>query len=142
MIRKASGSSVPGTQQEFHQAVSKRKPILVFIQQTDFDAKQAVFVNEVSDYKQGFFRASFSDPQELLKAIVQGLSRMEKSKSAISEKAFTIALQRHQALAPTAVNPMRHSLSSRFYHSPLSSTLCTERPNAVMRFSIASITWA
>lgn len=76
------------TQQEFHQAVSKRKPILVFIQQTDFDAKQAVFVNEVSDYKQGFFRASFSDPQELLKAIVQGLSRMEKSKSAISEKAF------------------------------------------------------
>lgn len=76
------------TQQEFHQAVSKRKPILVFIQQTDFDPKQAVFVNEVSDYKQGFFRASFSDPQELLKAIVQGLSRMEKSKSAISEKAF------------------------------------------------------
>lgn len=76
------------TQQEFHQAVSKRKPILVFIQQTDFDAKQVVFVNEVSDYKQGFFRASFSDPQELLKAIVQGLSRMEKSKSAISEKAF------------------------------------------------------
>ena len=76
------------TQQEFHQAVSKRKPILVFIQKTDFDAKQAVFVNEVSDYKLGFFRASFSDPQELLKAIVQGLSRMEKSKNSLPEKAF------------------------------------------------------
>lgn len=76
------------TQQEFHQAVSKRKPILVFIHKTDFDAKQAVFVNEVSDYKLGLFRASFSDSQELLKVIVQGLSRMEKSKSAISEKAF------------------------------------------------------
>ncbi|WP_255301176.1 DUF4062 domain-containing protein [Pseudomonas syringae] len=35
------------TQQEFRQAVSKRKPILVFIQQTDFDPKQAVFVNEM-----------------------------------------------------------------------------------------------
>lgn len=68
--------------------MSKRKPILVFIQQTDFDAKQAVFVNEVSDYKQGFFRASFSDPQELLKAIVQGLSRMEKSNNSLPEKAF------------------------------------------------------
>ncbi|KPY00117.1 Uncharacterized protein ALO61_04852, partial [Pseudomonas savastanoi pv. nerii] len=71
----------------FRQAVSKRKPILVFIQQTDFDPKQAVFVNEVSDYKLGFFRASFSDPQELLKAIVQGLSRMEKSKNSLPEKA-------------------------------------------------------
>lgn len=83
--------SQPGlsvTQQEFHQAVSKRKPILVFIQQTDFDAKQSVFVNEVSDYKLGFFRASFSDTQELLKAIVQGLSRMEKSKNSLPEKAF------------------------------------------------------
>lgn len=29
------------TQQEFHQAVSKRKPILVFIQQTDFDVLMA-----------------------------------------------------------------------------------------------------
>ncbi|MBI6668846.1 hypothetical protein B1F73_10005 [Pseudomonas syringae] len=76
------------TQQEFRQAVSKRKPILVFIQQADFDPKQTVFVNEVSDYKLGFFRASFSDPQELLKAIVQGLSRMEKSKNSLSEKAF------------------------------------------------------
>ncbi|KPW17114.1 Uncharacterized protein ALO83_03115 [Pseudomonas cannabina pv. alisalensis] len=83
--------SEPGlsvTQQEFRQAVSKRKPILVFVQQTDFDEKQAVFVNEVSDYKQGYFRASFSEPQELLRAIIQGLSRMEKSKSSFSERAF------------------------------------------------------
>ncbi|WP_235208895.1 hypothetical protein [Pseudomonas savastanoi] len=43
-----------------------------------------MFVNEVSDY----IRASFSDPQELLKAIVQGLSRMEKSKNSLPEKAF------------------------------------------------------
>lgn len=76
------------TQQEFRQAVSKRKPILVFIQQTDFDPKQAVFVNEVSDYKQGYFRAAFSEPQELLKAIIQGLSRMDKAKSSLPETAF------------------------------------------------------
>ncbi|AWM92286.1 hypothetical protein DJ564_16365 [Pseudomonas sp. 31-12] len=76
------------TQQEFRQAVSRRKPILVFIQQTEFDEKQAVFVNEVSDYKLGFFRASFSGPQELLTAIIQGLTRMEKSKSSVPEKEF------------------------------------------------------
>jgi hypothetical protein len=76
------------TQQEFRQAINRRKPILVFIQQTDFDDKQGVFVNEVSDYKQGFFRASFSDPTELTKLVIQGLSRMEKAKNAISEKEF------------------------------------------------------
>lgn len=76
------------TQQEFRQAVSRRKPILVFIQQTEFDEKQAVFVNEVSDYKLGFFRVSFSGPQELLMAIIQGLTRMEKSKSSVPEKDF------------------------------------------------------
>lgn len=76
------------TQQEFRQAVSRRKPILVFIQQIEFDEKQAVFVNEVSDYKLGYFRASFSDPQELLTAIIQGLTRMGKAKSSAPEKEF------------------------------------------------------
>lgn len=76
------------TQQEFHQAVKRRKPILVFIQQTAFDEKQAVFVNEVSDYKQGYFRASFSESHELMRGIVQGLTRMEKSKNALSDTAF------------------------------------------------------
>ncbi|WP_426203954.1 DUF4062 domain-containing protein [Pseudomonas sp. TWP3-1] len=80
--------SLSVTQQEFRQAVSRRKPILVFIQQTEFDEKQAVFVSEVSDYKLGFFRASFSGPQELLTAIIQGLTRMEKSKSSVPEKEF------------------------------------------------------
>lgn len=86
------------TQQEFRQAISRRKPILVFIQQTEFDDKQAAFVNEVSDYKQGFFRASFSDPAELTKTVIQGLSRMEKAKNAISEKGF---LERISAASAT-----------------------------------------
>lgn len=76
------------TQQEFRQAIFRRKPILVFVQKTNFDDKQVVFVNEVSDYKQGFFRASFSDAAELTKLIIQGLSRLEKAKNAISEKEF------------------------------------------------------
>lgn len=81
-----TGMSV--TQQEFRQAISKRKPVLVFIQKIGFDAKQAVFVNEVSDYKLGFFRATFSDPQELLRMIIQGLTRMEKSKNSLPESEF------------------------------------------------------
>ena len=76
------------TQQEFHQAVRQRKPILVFTQKAEFEEKQAAFVAEVSDYKFGYFRASFSTPQDLMRAVIQGLNRMEKSSKAISEQAF------------------------------------------------------
>ena len=82
------GQSV--TQQEFRQAVLRRKPVLVFIQMTQFEEKQSAFVNEVSDFKLGYFRASFSTPQDLMTAMIQDLNRMKKTSNAISEATHNV----------------------------------------------------
>ncbi|OSR65084.1 hypothetical protein BV326_05444 [Pseudomonas syringae pv. actinidiae] len=87
----STGESV--TQQEFRRAKSSNKRILAFLQSVPTSGKQEAFRREVSDYVDGLFRVTFANAGELSDGIVQGLSRLKQSSTAINESEF------HQRLA-------------------------------------------
>jgi hypothetical protein len=64
------------TEEEFHEAVSSGKDLLIFAEKVDMEPKQEVFLEDVEDWTSGFNRASFSTKAELSRGIVKSLSRL------------------------------------------------------------------
>jgi len=80
------GTSV--TQAEFYAARQSHRPILAFVQDTEYTEKQAEFKREVEEYQGGLFRASFRNAGELKDGITQALNRLKSRSQAISPEKF------------------------------------------------------
>ena len=76
------------TQQEFRAAQCKGIPVLAFIHNTEMEPKQKKFIEEVEDFKTGFFRANFATPEDLMKEIIKGLRQLDHVYTAASEEEF------------------------------------------------------
>lgn len=94
--RQASGSSA--THEEYREAQGN-KPILVFLHGTDPEPDQAAFIQEVSGWEQGLFRAPFSNPQELGDRVAQALHDYELANAASPLDPDGLA-QRAKAMLP------------------------------------------
>lgn len=88
----AEGLSV--TQAEFRQAIRSHRPILVFVEETEAELKQQAFIDELQDYKSGFFRTTFSSPEELKEAIIRAIRQFERTSRSDSQEAFEQRLSR------------------------------------------------
>ena len=80
-------------EEEYEEALRKRIPVLVFVQEGDRDENAQKFVNKVSDYVDGHFRKTFSYSDELgkeieksLKPLTEGWTNMEYDTSVIDNK--------------------------------------------------------
>src|SRR3989339_377751 len=80
-------------EEEYEEALRKRIPVLVFVQEGDRDEYAQKFVDKVSDYVDGYFRNTFSDSDELgegieksLKPLTEGWTNMEYDTSVIDNK--------------------------------------------------------
>tara|TARA_R110001592_G_scaffold254129_3_gene517485 strand:+ start:28278 stop:29306 length:1029 start_codon:yes stop_codon:yes gene_type:complete len=76
------------TQAEFRAAQRSHRPILAFVQDTDYSGKQAEFKREVESYQGGLFRDSFSNTAELKDGITRSLNRLKSKDQAISPEQF------------------------------------------------------
>jgi hypothetical protein len=76
------------TQAEFYAARKSHRPILAFVQDTEYIEKQAAFKREVEEYQGGLFRSSFRDTGELKDGITQALNRLKSRSQAISPEKF------------------------------------------------------
>lgn len=83
-----SGRSV--TEEEYREAKSTRKAIVVLVREGDKEPKQADFVQEVSDYKSGFFRGSFTSPSDLGPQVVQAITALEASAAGHPEESRAV----------------------------------------------------
>lgn len=117
-----TGESV--TQQEFHRAKAANKPILAFLEEVPVEDDQKRFHWEVSDYVDGLFRSTFTGERDLSDKIIQGLSQLAASRSAISEQEFVQHLQNRSNSRNWNSQPREDRLELVFLPQPiLSGTL-------------------
>lgn len=117
-----TGESV--TQQEFHRAKAANKPILAFLEEIPVEDDQKRFHWEVSDYVDGLFRSTFTGDRDLSDKIIQGLSQLAASRSAISEQEFVQHLQNRSNSRNWNSRPREDRLELVFLPQPtLSGTL-------------------
>lgn len=90
------------TQTEFRAAQRAHRPILAFVQKTEYSGRQAKFKREVEAYQGGLFRDSFRDTTELKDGITRSLNRLKSKSQAISPEQFERDVQ--EALAQLADN--------------------------------------
>ena len=64
------------TEEEYNEAQSLGKPILVFIQNVKMEPKQEAFKKRVEKYECGHFRATFSEREKLKEEIIKSLSNL------------------------------------------------------------------
>jgi len=76
------------TQQEFRHAKAANKPILVFVQRTEMEERQAAFLKEVEDFKSGFYRAQFMSSEDLKDEVIKSIRQLAVRSNAISEDEF------------------------------------------------------
>lgn len=96
---QSSGKSA--THEEYDEA-RERCPILVMVQDgVERDPEQAVFLEEVQDWAQGHFTASFGDPEQLRDAVTGALHDLELT-SATGDVDADETLQRALDLIPLA----------------------------------------
>lgn len=85
-FKTAEGLSV--TQAEFRQAVKMRRPVLALVEQTEMEPAQRAFCDEVENYSAGFYRGSYSSPDEAKNEIIRALRQLENRFDAASEADF------------------------------------------------------
>ena len=88
----AEGISV--TEAEFNAANRSGKPTLVFIQKIETEEAQSAFRSRVEDFSAGFFRESFSSPEQLKDGIIKGLRQLSQFENAIPEKEFIARVEK------------------------------------------------
>jgi hypothetical protein len=81
------------TQAEFQAARHSHRPILAFVQDTNYEGKQAEFKREVEAYQGGLFRESFSTSAELKDGIIRALNRLRTKDRAGSTEDFDRACE-------------------------------------------------
>jgi hypothetical protein len=69
----AQPSGLSATHEEFREAQSARRPLLVFVQPGDREPAQAEFVQEVGRWQSGLFYEPFKDAAELGRKVTQAL---------------------------------------------------------------------
>ncbi|MEW5894463.1 MAG: DUF4062 domain-containing protein [Candidatus Omnitrophota bacterium] len=65
-------------EEEYEEAVREKMRVLVFVQEGDRDEGAQKFVNKISNYVDGFYRNSFSNPFKLGEAVEQSLKLLTK----------------------------------------------------------------
>ncbi|MGB4972854.1 MAG: DUF4062 domain-containing protein [Cyclobacteriaceae bacterium] len=76
------------THSEYRAAQQANRPTLTFIQQCTMEPEQERFKTEVESYHDGFFRGSFSSPNELKDQVIKSLRQYEKEGMAAGDDAF------------------------------------------------------
>ena len=77
IVGQRGGWEAPGgklvVEEEYEHAVTRKMPVLVFLQDVERDALAVRFATRLSDYVDGVFRRTFSTPQELRREIEAAL---------------------------------------------------------------------
>ncbi len=64
-------------EEEYDEAVKNKIPVLLFIKDGAHDPDAQKFIDRLSDYSSGYFRATFNNPEELNALVCKSISQLE-----------------------------------------------------------------